>query len=122
MDKLVEIYKTLADSHRLNILQMLSEQEMSVCEIMVHLKISQPAVSHHLKILKQANLIKSSKQGKLVFYNLSKCGLMEVKHLISTNIENLLLSSQGPNRPSALRENPNFCELLGLNRSICEDD
>ena len=119
---LVEIYKVLGDPHRISILQMLSEQEMSVCEFMAQLKLTQPAVSHHLKILRQANLIKSSKQGKLVFYNLNSSGLTVVNELISNHNEKLLLSANKPNRPSALRENPNFCELLGFKRSICEDD
>lgn len=122
MEKLVDLYKALGDSHRLSILQMLSGQEIGVCEIMVQLKLTQPTVSHHLKILRQVDLIKSGKQGKLVFYTLNSCGLTAVNQLISTHFGNLLLSSHGPNRPSALRENPNLCELMGLKRSVCEDE
>lgn len=122
MEKLVDLYKALGDSHRLNILQMLSVQEMGICEIMAQLKLSQPTVSHHLKILRQVDLIKSSKQGKLVFYTLNGCGLTAVYQLISVHIESLLLSTHGPSKPSALRENPNLCELMGFTRSVCEDD
>lgn len=122
MVNLVELYKAVGDPHRLSILQMLSGQEMSVCEIMAQLKLTQPAVSHHLKILRQAALIKNSKQGKLVFYSLNSSGLTTFYEFISNHIEKLLSSAHEPNKPSALRENPNLCESLGFKRSICEDD
>ena len=64
MEQLVNLYKGLGDANRLNILQLLSGHELSVCEIMQGLNLSQPAVSHHLKILRQADLVESVKTWK----------------------------------------------------------
>ena len=122
MNKLVDFYKTMGDPQRLNILQMLSGREMSVCEIMCQLELSQPAVSHHLKILRQAGLVACGKQGKLVFYSLSEERTEEIRQLVSAHLESLSLSARGPNKPSALRENQNFCELIGFKKSICEKE
>jgi ArsR family transcriptional regulator len=69
--KIAEFYKALGDETRLKILQMLSEQEMCVCEILDRLAMSQPAVSHHLKIMKQAGLVTDSRDGKWIYYTLN---------------------------------------------------
>ncbi|MEW6064685.1 ArsR family transcriptional regulator [Desulforamulus profundi] len=122
MERLVNLYKALGDANRLNILQMLSGQEMSVCEIMHGLSLSQPAVSHHLKILRQADLVKNTKHGKLVLYTLNTCGLKQIHPLVDSHLGELLRFAAADAKPSALRENPNYCELMGLKKSICEKD
>ncbi|WP_333871590.1 metalloregulator ArsR/SmtB family transcription factor [Desulforamulus putei] len=122
MDNLVKFYKALGDVNRLNILRMLSGQELSVCEIMQGLNLSQPAVSHHLKILRQADLVESVKHGKLVLYTLNSCGLKQINQLVDNHLKNLLRFATSDIKPSALRENPNYCELIGLKKSICEKD
>ncbi|MBU7006921.1 ArsR/SmtB family transcription factor [Phosphitispora fastidiosa] len=78
MKKIAEFYKALGDEIRLTILNMLSEQEMCVCEIFDKLDISQPAVSHHLKILRQAGLVKDSKEGKWIYYSLNGSVFQEI--------------------------------------------
>ncbi|AEF93880.1 regulatory protein ArsR [Desulfotomaculum nigrificans CO-1-SRB] len=122
MERLVNLYKALGDTNRLNILQMLSGQELSVCEIMQGLNLSQPAVSHHLKILRQADLVESVKHGKLVLYTLNTCGLKQIYPLVDSHLEGLLRFATSDPKPSALRETPNYCELMGLKKSICEKD
>ncbi|MTI81070.1 MAG: winged helix-turn-helix transcriptional regulator [Firmicutes bacterium] len=122
METLVNIYKALGDVNRLSILKMLSGQEMSVCEIMQGLNLSQPAVSHHLKILRQADLIESVKHGKLVLYKLKGCGLEQIYPLVDNHLKNLFYFSKANVKPSALRETPNYCEVIGLKRSICEQN
>ncbi|AQS59231.1 ArsR/SmtB family transcription factor [Desulforamulus ferrireducens] len=122
MEQLVNCYKALGDINRLNILKMLSGHELSVCEIMQGLNLSQPAVSHHLKILRQANLVESVKHGKLVLYTLNTCGLNHTYSLVNNHLGELRRFAMSENKPSALRENPNYCELMGLKRSICEKD
>jgi ArsR family transcriptional regulator, arsenate/arsenite/antimonite-responsive transcriptional repressor len=57
---------------------MLAEQEMCVCEIIDKLGMSQPAVSHHLKILKHANLLKDTREGRWIYYSLSENVFEEV--------------------------------------------
>ncbi|MGD8544235.1 MAG: metalloregulator ArsR/SmtB family transcription factor [Candidatus Bathyarchaeota archaeon] len=64
------LFKALADKTRLKILTLLSIREMCVCEVMVALDLTQPTASHHLGILEKANLVKSKREGKWVFYSL----------------------------------------------------
>jgi ArsR family transcriptional regulator len=64
------LFKALADKTRLKILALLGIREMCVCEVMVALDLTQPTASHHLGILEGANLVKSKREGKWVFYTL----------------------------------------------------
>ncbi|MDR3586756.1 MAG: metalloregulator ArsR/SmtB family transcription factor [Desulfosporosinus sp.] len=118
MEKYSELFKALGDVHRLNILRLLGDQEMCGCEIFNKIDLSQPAISHHLKILKQANLVKSIKQGKLVFYRLDESGVNIAQQILTT------LSSNDSQqiKLSPLRENPNLCEILSMQASICEEE
>ncbi|MCR4789259.1 MAG: metalloregulator ArsR/SmtB family transcription factor [Lachnospiraceae bacterium] len=68
---LAELFKVFGDSTRIRILYVLFEKEICVQELADHLGMTQSAVSHQLKILKQSRLIKSRKDGKSVFYSLS---------------------------------------------------
>ncbi|WP_029419918.1 ArsR/SmtB family transcription factor [Alicyclobacillus macrosporangiidus] len=65
-----EIYKALADKTRLHILALLRHDEMCVCELVEVLKMSQPAVSQHLRRLKQAGLVRERKTAQWVYYGL----------------------------------------------------
>jgi ArsR family transcriptional regulator len=67
---LAEIFKVFGDSTRIKILWALDEAEMCVCDIAVLLNMTQSAISHQLRVLKQANLVKNRKEGKIVFYSL----------------------------------------------------
>jgi ArsR family transcriptional regulator len=64
---LAELFKVFGDSTRIKILWALDESEMCVCDIAYLLKMTQSAISHQLRILKQANLVKNRKEGKIVF-------------------------------------------------------
>ena len=68
---LAEIFKVFGDSTRIKILYVLFEQEMCVCDIAQLLNMTQSAISHQLKILKQAKLVRSRREGKSVFYSLA---------------------------------------------------
>ena len=67
---LAELFKIFGDSTRIKILWALDESEMCVCDLAVLLNMTQSAISHQLRILKQADLVKSRKEGKIVFYSL----------------------------------------------------
>ncbi len=71
MSDLSLLYKALSDPTRLRILFALDAAEMCVCDISALLEMTQSAISHQLRILKQARLVKSRKEGKMVFYSLS---------------------------------------------------
>lgn len=68
---LAELYKIFGDSTRIKILYLLLEEEMCVCDIADTLKMTVSAISHQLRILKGAKLIKFRKEGKSVFYSLA---------------------------------------------------
>ncbi len=68
---LAELYKVFADSTRIKILYVLFESEMCVCDIAQLLEMSQSAISHQLRVLKQAKLVKFRRDGKTVFYSLA---------------------------------------------------
>lgn len=68
---LAELFKTFGDSTRIRILFVLFEAEVCVCDLAQVLNMTQSAVSHQLKILKQNRLVKSRREGKSVFYSLA---------------------------------------------------
>ncbi|MBD3206954.1 metalloregulator ArsR/SmtB family transcription factor [Candidatus Bathyarchaeota archaeon] len=70
LDKLVEYHKALGEENRLGIMRLLEFREMCVCELAAALGISQPNLSHHVKKLERAGLVKSEKRGKWVYYRL----------------------------------------------------
>ena len=67
---LAELFKVFGDPTRIRILWTLNEAEMCVCDIAVLLNMTQSAISHQLRVLKQANLVKNRKEGKVVYYSL----------------------------------------------------
>ncbi len=68
---LAELFKLFGDTTRIKILYVLFESEMCVCDIARLLNMTQPAISHQLRALKQSKLIKYRREGKTVFYSLA---------------------------------------------------
>ncbi len=68
---LAEFFKVFADSTRIKIIYALSKSELCVCDISEILNVSQSAVSHQLRMLKQMKLVKYRREGKSIFYSLS---------------------------------------------------
>ncbi len=68
---LAELFKVFGDSTRIRILYVLFEAEVCVCDLAEALNMTQSAISHQLKILKQSRLVKSRREGKSVFYSLA---------------------------------------------------
>jgi ArsR family transcriptional regulator len=86
---LSDLFKVLGDSTRIKILNALALNEMCVCDIASLLCISQSAISHQLRTLKKARLVKFRRVGKIVYYSLDdehvesifNQGLEHIKHL-----------------------------------------
>jgi len=74
ISKAVELLKVIAEENRLRILCILKNEEQCVCKIIENLELSQSLVSHHLKTLKDADLIKDDKRGLWVYYSLTEKG------------------------------------------------
>ena len=68
---LAELFKMFGDTTRIRILYVLFESEMCVCDIAELLKMTQSAISHQLRLLKQAKLVKNRREGKTVYYALA---------------------------------------------------
>ena len=68
---LAELFKVFGDSTRIRILFVLFEAEVCVCDLAQVLHMTQSAVSHQLKILKQNRLVKCRREGKSIFYSLA---------------------------------------------------
>lgn len=68
---LSELFKIFGDSTRIKILYVLFESEMCVCDIAQLLQMTQSAISHQLRALKQSKLVSSRREGKTVFYALA---------------------------------------------------
>ena len=83
---LAELFKVFGDSTRIKILFVLFESEMCVCDIAEALSMTQSAVSHQLKVLKQAKLIKNRREGKSIFYSLAD---EHVRTIIAMGIEHI---------------------------------
>jgi len=70
--KLVNFLKIIAEENRLKILCILRNGEKCVCDIWQYLELPQNLTSHHLKVLKDFNLLESRKEGLKVFYSINK--------------------------------------------------
>lgn len=71
IEDLAELFKVFGDSTRIRILFALFESEFCVCDLAATLNMTQSAISHQLKILKQSKLVKSRREGKSIFYSLA---------------------------------------------------
>lgn len=81
-----ELFKVFGDVTRIRILFLLLENEMCVCDIALILNMQQSAISHQLRVLKQARLVKYRREGKTVFYSLADS---HVKTMLSQGIEHV---------------------------------
>ena len=84
---LTELFRIFGDSTRIRILYVLFEAEMCVCDIAALLVMTQSAISHQLRALKNARLVTSRRDGKTVFYSLADD---HVKTIIDQGLEHIL--------------------------------
>jgi len=83
---LADFFKIFADSTRIKILYVLLMHEMCVCDLAGTLGISQSAISHQLRTLKQMDLVRSRREGKTVFYSLAD---NHIKQILSQGLEHI---------------------------------
>jgi len=77
-------FKALNDPIRRNILELLKERDLNAGEIAEHFQITKPSISHHLDLLKQADLVISIKKGQFVYYSLNTTVLDEIIQWLMT--------------------------------------
>ncbi|MEG1458200.1 MAG: metalloregulator ArsR/SmtB family transcription factor [Acetivibrio sp.] len=83
---LAELFKVFGDTTRVKILCALFESEMCVCDIAALLKMTQSAISHQLRVIKSAKLVKNRKDGKVVYYSLADD---HVKHIFDQGLSHV---------------------------------
>ncbi|MCD4814083.1 metalloregulator ArsR/SmtB family transcription factor [bacterium] len=71
IEALADLFHHLSDPNRLRIMLLLAKKELSVTELTQHLEVTLSAVSHQLKVLRQANLVSRRRVGQSSFYHLS---------------------------------------------------
>ena len=81
-----DFFKILGDSTRIKILIALFQSEMCVCDIAALLGMTQSAISHQLRVLKQGRLVKHRKEGKVVYYSLDDD---HIKHIVDQGLTHI---------------------------------
>ena len=77
-----EMFKVLSDSNRLQIIDMLSCGEMCVCKILEKFNITQPTLSHHLKVLADSEILVSRKEANWMYYKLNDKKMKEITEFL----------------------------------------
>ena len=95
--KNVLLFKALADTNRIMIVDMLSCGELCACKILEKLGITQPTLSHHMKILCECGLVNSRKDGKWTHYSLNATTIEQFKEFLTfvTTEKNNCICSEG---------------------------
>lgn len=78
-----KVFKALCDPNRLMIIEMLQSRERCACEILEDLNIVQSTLSHHMKILCESGLVASRRNGKWMYYSLSKEDCEAARNLLN---------------------------------------
>lgn len=76
------LFKAFCDVNRLTILDILKNGEKCACDLLDELKIGQPTLSHHMKILCDAGIIRGRKEGKWTYYSFNPQGVEKAKILL----------------------------------------
>ncbi|MCI9441099.1 MAG: helix-turn-helix transcriptional regulator [Ruminococcus sp.] len=86
LQDLADFFKVFGDSTRIRILYILFQSEMCVCDLAQTLEMTQSAISHQLRVLKQMKLVTSRREGKTVFYSLADG---HIKTIINQGMEHI---------------------------------
>ncbi len=81
--KTAVIFKAFCDENRIKILQLLSDDEKCACKLLEALNITQPTLSHHMKILCDSEIVNGRKEGKWMYYSISKEGLKKAQEYLN---------------------------------------
>lgn len=87
------ISKALSDPNRLQIIQMITDQERCACKLLEQFNITQPTLSHHMRILSDCNLIKTRKDGKWSHYSMNMDTIEAYKSYINILYQSALASA-----------------------------
>lgn len=78
--KTTKVFRALGDENRIKILEMLKEGEKCACKLLEALQVTQPTLSHHMKILCDTGLVVGRKEGKWTHYSINEKASLELKN------------------------------------------
>ncbi|MCR5217059.1 helix-turn-helix transcriptional regulator [Treponema sp.] len=84
LEEVADICKCLSDVNRLRILEMLTQGQKCACELLEELQVTQPTLSHHMKVLGDCGLVNSYKEGKWQHYSINCQKFSEYKEYLSS--------------------------------------
>ena len=80
--KIVAMFKAFADENRIQILELLRDGERCACRLLEEMKITQPTLSHHMKILCDSGIVVGRKEGKWMHYSISEDGVKDIRNYL----------------------------------------
>lgn len=86
--QIASMFKAFCDENRLQILDLLQDGEKCACRLLEEMQITQPTLSHHMKILCDSGVVVGRKEGKWMHYSISKDGLENVMNYLNELMEN----------------------------------
>jgi DNA-binding transcriptional ArsR family regulator len=95
LDDLQAVLQTLADANRLRILGLIGDESLPVSDIVKGVGLSQPLVSHHLRVMKERGLLSARRQGPFVLYAITDPRLLEILGVLDE-----MASKLGGSRPT----------------------
>jgi ArsR family transcriptional regulator len=94
LNEYIRVFRAFTDENRVRILQLLCDGEQCACILLKELKISQPTLSHHMKILCNSGIVKSRRVGKWNYYSINTSGCTYASRLLGAiikhNMDNVL--------------------------------
>ena len=94
LNEYIRVFRAFTDENRVRILQLLCDGEQCACILLKELKISQPTLSHHMKILCNSGIVKSRRVGKWNYYSINCSGCAYARRLLEAiikhNMDNVL--------------------------------
>lgn len=93
-----KVFKAFCDENRLQILSQLQSGEKCACVLLENLSISQPTLSHHMKILCDSGVVVGRKEGKWTHYSISPNGAAAAQSLLQTLIKVEIFKSAGESK------------------------
>lgn len=99
--KAVSAFKALSDENRINILKLLVTGEKCACKLLEELNISQPTLSHHMKILCDSGIVSGRKEGKWMHYSIDDEGVKVIQKYFDeiTSVNARELNNKNINKP-----------------------
>ena len=89
------IFKAFCDENRVQILQMLQSGEKCACRLLEEMNITQPTLSHHMKILCDSGIVKGRREGKWMYYSISPAGVETARQYFD-ELTNAVSSESSP--------------------------